>query len=317
MNRGNQILIALLALQALLALLFFWPRQPGTPSGEPLLGGLESEQVSRITITDEAGGRLELLNSEAGWVLAGTDDYPVTEGAAPDLLGKILALKSGRAVAEQEDSYARLKVADDQYASRVDLLLQDDTLRTLYVGTSPSYGASHVRLEGQREVYLASDLSSTDVRTQVSAWIDTAYFALEEQDIVSVTLENDSGSLEFVRQGGEWTLADLAEDETASSSAISSLVSRVASVRMLRPLGVEPKPSYGLQDPSAVLIIQTQSAEGTASTFTLQVGARSEQDGSYVVKSSESPYFVRVAEYTAQDWVEKTRDDLLETPEAE
>jgi hypothetical protein len=72
-----------------------------------------------------------------------------------------------------------------------------------------------------------------------------------------------------------------------------------------------------MQDPSAVLVIQTQSAEGTASTFTLQVGARSEQDGSYVVKSSESPYFVRVAEYTVQDWVEQTREGLLETPETE
>jgi hypothetical protein len=72
-----------------------------------------------------------------------------------------------------------------------------------------------------------------------------------------------------------------------------------------------------MQDPNAVLVIRTQSAEGTESTFTLQVGAQSEQDSSYVLKSSESPYYVRVSEYTAQDWVEKTRDDFIEKPEGE
>ena len=66
--------------------------------------------------------------------------------------------------------------------------------------------------------------------------------------------------------------------------------------------------------PSAVLVLQARSPEGTATTYTLHVGAKSEEDNSYVVKSSESPYYVRVAEFTVQDWVEKDRQGFLELP---
>jgi hypothetical protein len=63
-----------------------------------------------------------------------------------------------------------------------------------------------------------------------------------------------------------------------------------------------------------VLVLQARSEEGTATTYMLQVGSKSEEDSSYVVKSSESPYYVRVAEFTAQDWVEKDRQGFLALP---
>jgi hypothetical protein len=44
------------------------------------------------------------------------------------------------------------------------------------------------------------------------------------------------------------------------------------------------------------------------------VGAQSEEDNSYVVSSSESPYYVRVADYTVENFVERVRDDFLELP---
>jgi hypothetical protein len=112
-------------------------------------------------------------------------------------------------------------------------------------------------------------------------------------------------------------MSGLGEDEMASGNNISSLISRAASLRMVRPLGTESKPSYGMHAPNAVLVIHARSAEGTESTYTVQVGAQSSDDSSYVVKASESPYFVHVAKYSLQDWVEKTRDELLEKPETE
>ena len=317
MNRGNQVLIGVLVLQVALAVVLFWPRQPATAAGEPLFAGLEADQIVRLTIDDEVGGHVQFTKTGDVWVLADAGEYPTTEGAVDALLEKIVALQVGRPVAESEDSHARLKVADKEYASRVELKLQDGTLRTLYVGTSPSYGAGHVRVAGSDEVYLVSDLSSTDVTTRLSNWIDTSYQSLSTQEIVAVELENKNGTLEFAKEGEEWTMVGLEEGETASSSAISSLVSRAASVRMLRPLGTEDKPSYGMHDPNAVLVLHARSSEGTETTYTLHVGAQDDQDNSYVIKSSESPYFARVAEYTAKDWVENMRDDLLEKPETE
>jgi hypothetical protein len=314
MNRGNQVLIGILVLQIALAVILFWPRQSAEAVGEPLFAGLEADQVVRLTIVDQAGERLQLAKSGTAWVLADTGDYPATEGTVSNLLTKIVDMKTGRLVAEMPESHARLKVADDQYVSMIELLLEDNTVRTLYVGSSPSYGATHVRVAEQDEVYLASDLSSADVSTRLSSWIDTSYLSIQAQDITAVALENENGVFEFLKEGEEWTMGGLGEGETASSSTISSLVSRAASVRMLRPLGTEPKPSYGMQSPSAVLVIQARTQEGTASIYTLHIGARGE-DGSYVIKASESPYYVLVTEFTAKDWVEKTREDFLEKPE--
>ena len=316
MNRGNQILIGVLVLQVVLGVVLFWPRQPVKAVGEPLLAGLEAEQVVRLSIRDAAGETVQLIRSGSEWVLADTDGYPALEGVVPELLDKLVALKGGRLVAETEESHAQLKVAEDDYVAQVELLLEDNSLRKLYVGSSPSYGASHVRVAEQNEVYLVSDLSSADVSARVSSWIDTSYLQLDAQEFVAATLENANGTFEFVKVGEEWTMTGLGEGETASSANISSLISRAASVWMVRPLGTELKPSYGFQAPNATLVIHARSAEGTESTYTMLVGAQSPDDGSYVLKSSESPYYVRVAEYTAQDWVGETREGLLEIPDA-
>jgi hypothetical protein len=314
MNRGNQILVAILVVQIALAVFVFWPRQASVAAGEPLLAGVEVDQIARVTIRDAAGEQVQLAKTDDGWVVADAGGYPVTEGAVPELLDKLVGLKSGRLVAETAGSYQRLQVADQNYAHRVELKLADGTLRTLYLGTSPSFGAIHVRVAEQTPVYLASDLSSTDVGSRVSNWIDTSYFSVPQDQIVAVTLENRNGTFEFQKVGEEWTMAGLAEDETLDTGSVTSLVSRTTSVRMLRPLGTEPMPSYGMDAPGAVLVLQARSPEGTATTYMLHVGARSGEDNSYVLKSSESPYYVRVAEFTAQDWVETDREGFLELP---
>jgi len=314
MNRGNQALVAILVAQIALAVLVFWPRQASVAAGEPLLAGVEVDQIARVTIRDAAGEQVQLAKTDDGWVVADAGNYPVTEGTVPELLDKLVGLKSGRLVAETAGSYQRLQVADENYAYRVELKLENGTLRTLYLGTSPSFGAIHVRVAEQTPVYLASDLSSADVGTRVSNWIDTSYFSVPQDQIVAVTLENRNGTFEFQKVGEEWTMAGLAADETLDTGSVTSLVSRATSVRMLRPLGTEPMPSYGMDAPSAVLVLNARSPEGTATTYMLYVGARSEEDSSYVVKSSESPYYVRVAEFTAQDWVETDRQGFLELP---
>jgi len=316
MNRGNQVLVGILVVQVALAVVVFWPRQASVAAGEPLLAGVEVDQIARVTIRDAAGEQVQLAAKDGAWVLAGAGDYPVTEGAVPELLAKIVGLKSGRLVAETTDSHQRLQVSDGNYAHQIELKLEDGSLRTLYLGTSPSFGAIHVRVAGQNPVYLASGLSSTDVGARVSSWIDTSYFSVPQDQIVGLTLENQNGTFEFQKVGEAWTMAGLAEDETLNEGSVTSLVSQATSVRMLRPLGTEPMPSYGMDAPSAVLVLQARSPEGTATTYMLRVGAKNEEDNSYVVKASESPYYVRVAEFTAQDWVEKDRQGFLELPPA-
>jgi hypothetical protein len=314
MSRGNQILAAILVAQIALAVLVFWPREASVAAGEPLFAGLEADQVVGLAIRDDTGQELQLAKGADGWVLADAGDYPVKPGAVPELLEKVVALQTGRLVAETRASHERLEVAGDAYAYRVELELEDGTVHTLYLGSTPSYGTIHVRVEGQDPVYLVSDLSSTDVMPQLSSWIDTSYFSVPPDQIVALTLENANGTFELVKDGDGWTMAGLAEDETLDTAGVDALINQVSSVRMMRPLGTAPEDAYGIQEPSAVLAIHALGEEGTAMTYMLHVGAQSEEDKSYVLKSSESPYYIRVAEYVAQDWVDKDREGFLAEP---
>ncbi len=314
MNRTNRILAAVLAVQIVLVAVAFWPRPASVAGGESLLAGLEAEQIAQLTISDETGDQIKLAKEMGSWVLPEADNYPCTENKVPEFLDKIVALKTNRLVTQTPASHKRLKVADDGFERKVELELADGTTHRLYLGTSPSYGVVHVRADGQNEVYLAS-MSASEAGVFASNWIDVLYFSVTQDQIVALTLENGNGRFEFEKDdAGTWTMKDLAADETLNENNVTGLVNRIASLRMLRPLGKTEKDEYGLQGPSAVVTVQTRDDAGTVETHTLRVGAKSDEDNSYAVISSESSYYVRVSEYTVSNFVERTRDDFLELP---
>jgi hypothetical protein len=64
-----------------------------------------------------------------------------------------------------------------------------------------------------------------------------------------------------------------------------------------------------MDDPNALVTLETADT-----TVTLRVGAKDADDVSYVVKSSESDYFVHVAEASLKTLVESDREAFLEEP---
>jgi len=323
MTKLNRILVVLLVFQVALAAVVLWPRRATTEGGQSLFPDLETNRVVRVTITGPDGGQIEMAKAGADWVLPEADDYPVQSGEVSALLVKIAGLQTGQPVTETSSSHERLGVAEDAFERMVVLEMDDGTRYTLFVGTSPSYGATHIRADGQDQVYLTSDLLTSDVGVLPTDWADRTYFSVPQDQVMRLSLENENGEFVFVRMvsGGElapaqeiWSMADLAQDETLNKTAVETLLSRATSVLMQQPLGTEEKAEYGMDNPTAVVTLRTQSEEEGAKNYTLRVGARNPEDGSYVVISSESPYYVRVSEFSVQNLVENTRDDFLELP---
>jgi len=85
-------------------------------------------------------------------------------------------------------------------------------------------------------------------------------------------------------------------------------------VTIKSPLGLEEKGAYGLDDPTAEVIMETGDG-----TVTLTLGSKDDDDGSYVVKSSESAYYVHVSINSVTALVQNDRDAFVDepTPEAE
>jgi hypothetical protein len=256
-----------------------------------------------------------MARSDGGWVLPDADDYPAVSEKVTALLDKIVNLTAEQLITQTTASHKRLKVAEDDFNAHIEFELSDGSQHNLYVGSSASYGTAYVRADNQEQVYLVSNFSSSDASSRATAWVESTYFSVAQDEVVGLKLENANGILEFVKdQDGAWTMKGLGADETLNQSAVTSLVSSASSVSMQKPLGKEEQEDYGLQDPVAILTLKTQSeAEGEMS-YVLLVGAQDAADEGYVLISSISPTYVQVSSYVANNWIEKDRQDFLEIP---
>ncbi len=315
MNRTNRILTTMLVIQIVVAVLVFLPRiVPAGAASAPLFGALDAKDVTALTVQDQDGNRVELAKQGEAWVVPAVDDFPADQAKIDEFLGKIVGLKTNPLVTRTAASHKRLQVAEDDLARRVDLTLADGSTRTLFVGFS-SGGGSHVRAGGQDEVYLARDLFSYDAGTAINNWIYTLYFSVAQDQVISLTLQNANGTLEFEKDAsGNWTMKGLAAGEEFNANNLTTLLTRLASLRMTSPLGKEAKSAYGLDQPTAVVTLTANDESGSARTYTLRVGAKDTETNDYVVISSESPYTVRVAGFSVEDFVTRTRQDFLTLP---
>jgi hypothetical protein len=309
MSRLQQRLAAILAVQVVLAAALLWPR-PTTRGGGALLPGVGAEDVVALNIVDAQGNEIELRKLTGEWILPRADDYPGKADSIQSVLDKLLAVDTQRLVMRTAASHKRLQVAADEFGRRVELEDSSGARHTLYVGSSPSYGATHVRLEGQDETYLTNSITQYDLGATPASWVDTLYVQVPQEEVVSAKLENAHGTVEFTKdQQGNWTLADLQIGEQLDTAEIGSVTSRVTSLSMMEPLGREALPEYGVDSPQAVLTVRKADEQ-----VTLVVGSQDADDRSYVVKASTSPYHVRVSEYTVRAMVESAREDFLRPP---
>ncbi|GIK40690.1 MAG: hypothetical protein BroJett011_45230 [Chloroflexota bacterium] len=309
MSRFNQILAVILVAQIALAAFVLWPRAAASSGGGPLLPDYKAADVTGLTLSDSEGNRLALAKNGDNWVLPEADDYPVDSAKVTPLLDKIEKIRTNRLVTQTEGSHSRLKVAANDFNSLVEIQLKDGSSHKLYIGSSAGAAATHVRADDNPEVYLAGDINSFEASPQAGSWVDTLYFTVPQTATTSLTLENANGTFEFTKEGEQWTMPGLAGDETFNENNFTSLFSQASGIRLTKPLGKTEDPAYGLDKPQAVITLKTADK-----TYTLSIGAKDDTDNTYVVKSSESPYYVRVSEGLVNTFLEKKRADFLQAP---
>jgi hypothetical protein len=313
MNRRNQVLSVLLAVQIVLGAVVFWPRWwvSGAEAG-PLLAGFRADEVVSLSVTDSDENRVALVKESQGWVLPEVDDYPADGEKVSALLQKIEGLQANRQVTRTESSHKRLKVAEDDFERLIELEMADGAAYQLYVGSSPQANATHVRAADGPETYLTSELASYEVDATAGRWIDALYYTLPQTATVALSLKNANGEFQFERGADEeWLMKGLGEGEEFNQAGFNTLLGQASSLRMAEPIGREEEDWFGLDQAGAVVTLETE--EGQA--FSLRIGAKDAGErNNYVAKWSESPYYVWLPEYTASSFLDKTRDDFIVPP---
>lgn len=309
MKRHQQILAGILIVQIILGVITFWPRSGGAAATQPIFPDLDVADIATLTITDDQGTSIVLRRSGDNWGLPEAGDYPANAATITPILDKFTQLDTATLVARTEASHKALQVADDNFVRRIDVAMKDGTTHTLYLGSSPRYTATHFRVAGQAETYLTAALSTWELNTAATSWVDTNYRSLDAATVTQVTLQNANGTFKLVKSGEEWTLADLAGDEIIAPAKAADIVSKVTRITLQRPLGLTEEASYGFAAPAATVTLTMEDGSVT----TLRIGAKF--DGSnYAVKASESPYYVAVTEFNVKPLIENDRTAFLQEP---
>jgi hypothetical protein len=316
MNRNNVILSLLLLVQFGFVVWVFRPTTSASATVAPLVTNVDAGSVSGLTIAD-ATTQVKLVKVDGQWVVPDAANYSVREASVTQLISDVLAIDTGRLVARTPASHARLKVAPNDFVRRLEVQTADGKQHVLLIGSSPTVNTTHVRVDGQDEVYLMTGALAGDARTDLAGWIDTAYVHANPDEIARLSLANAAGVFDFAKGGdGTWTLPGLAEGETVNQDAIGGLASRLANINLTRPLGTTAQAAYGLAAPAAVVTATVQPEGGTVETVTLTIGTADAADNTYVAKVSTSDYYASVADFQVQDFVGKTRPDFVVPPPA-
>ncbi|RIK41159.1 MAG: hypothetical protein DCC55_12790 [Chloroflexi bacterium] len=313
MDRRNVILSGILVVQLALVAFLFWPNRGGSAAVGALLPGIEEASITEVKI-QATDATIELAKEGDSWVLANYGGYPVDTFKVNDLITKALSIDTSRLVANTASSHNRLQVADDEYVRKIDLTSGGQPT-TLYIGSSPSLRATNVRAAGSDAVYLTGDLRGTDIRTDVGGWVDLIYFQTPSTDAQAVTIENANGALEFTRVNTDtWTLKGLEDDEVFSQNNFTTILTRLGGLNMVAPVGKEEQPEFGMDNPSATVTVVSRPPDGEEKTLTLVIGAKDEGGTNYYAKSSESDFYVKIASFSGDSFVNDTRDRYIQPP---
>ncbi len=335
LNRSNIILAAALVVQIVLLAMSVAARTGREERAvQPLLPGFSADDVTALVIADDLDNSLRIASRDDGWALPDADDFPVNSDKVDELLGSIAGLDTGRLVASNPANFPRLEVAEDGFRRKLSIVSGDET-SVLYLGGSAGADTVYARLEGENRAYLGAGLSAWEASAQVSAWIDSSYVSVPQEDLIRIKVTNANGSFEFEPEGGTWRYLGLPEGETFEDTLMPGILRNASSIRMVEPLGRVPLEEYGLDQPTVTVVaayrqiveMEAESAEDESASaedassdseepvsyrtesYTLSFGAKRE-DGNIVLKSSTSDYFVTVRAYALEAFSDLDQVDL-------
>jgi|GEM_PF-600800 len=202
MNRLNQILVAVLAVQIVIAGGIYYASKP-MPSAEMQTALLDFDQqkVSRVTIVGDDGTQAVLSKSGDSWQLPDYHQLPADAGKLRRMLDSLASTRSGWPVANTSDGRERFKVGDDNFQKKVVLGTDGETLKTLYLGTSPGYRRLYVRRDGEDAVYEVK-LDNYEISPENSQWL-AATLLRPDGEIAALR----GPGFELQKTDGKWQVA--------------------------------------------------------------------------------------------------------------
>ena len=301
MKKYITILSVVLVAQLLLAAVINLTGEDyGTFKAEELLLTFDKQTVNGIRIED--GTDSVVINQQGEqWLLSEQGNFPVNSRRVEQLLDSLADLKRGWPVAKTASSAQRFNVAEKQFGQKLTLLSGEHIDATLFIGSSPGFRKVYVRQEHEDDVF-AVEFDTWTAATKIDDWVDKEILLLKEGDVERVELLD----VTLQRQGGEWVVSDLTEEEQTNLEATRSLVTKLAGLRIQSLLGTINEPNYQ-QDKPALDVKIWIGDKALSYRFSKSVDANY-----FVLKRSDLDYYFKVTESAVNVIKESTRDVLVQ-----
>jgi len=279
---------------------------PKTP-----LFALGDRTVDHLTIEGPDGARVLLAKQGQGWVLPDNGGYPADRTQVDTLLSRLEGLQRGLPVATTQGALKRFKVSDESFERRVLLAHGDDTLATLYLGSSPGMHRVHART-GKDDAVYAVDFAVYEAPDKAADWEDKAILQFPQDSLGSIEVAGltlhrlpvatvDKGKDKAAANGEgkpatapTWQLESAGQGEVVNPAGVQDLAGQLARLRIGAVLGTGAKPEYGLDKPALTLNVTRKGSE----PLEYRLGPTN-KEGYAVLKSSARPEYFRVPGYTA------------------
>ncbi len=308
MNKTQKYLLAILGLQFILILVVFLLQRPVAASNNLIFPDLKVESVTAIHISDSAGKLVSIEKQGEKWVLPLQDNFPVNAETIQPLVEKLATIRDNRLVTISEASHDRLSISNENFERKVEITINGNK-EIIYFGSSPATSNIHFRLNGKPEVYLTNALTSAQISTTISSWVNTVIYQISSSTVKKIEISNNAGDFIFEPDAElVWSTQALEEGYQFDQSKWSSLLTGITTLRFVEPVSRSEKAEYGFDMPQAVMDIEYSIDTGQLMSGKLFIGNQDE-NGNYYVKWTESEYIFVISSYNAERFVNLTMDD--------
>lgn len=307
MKNWIAILSGLLIVQVILALLLIQSGEEyGAFEAEEKLLTFDENAVDGLRIEDDKTS-VVLEKRNGSWLLPEKKAFPANQGSVKQLLDRLAGIEKGWPVATTSGAASRFKVDEDAFERKLTLSKGGEKLAELYIGSSPGFRKTHVRRPDDNTVF-AVEFNKWEAGTKHDDWIDKRILKLDENKIVRVEMPGYS----LHQEGDNLQVADISENEEPIKEEISSLIRKLAGLRIDGLLGTDIKPEYRQDSPELVVKLEQKKDEALTYNF-----SKPEKEAYYVLKRSDQEHYFKIAEHNLKPIKETTREKLVRTKTVE
>lgn len=307
MTRLYGFLVVLLAAQlGLTALLFIGSQgELSEYSSDEKFVGVDSNAFDRFVVAS-LDRSMEVKKEGSDWILPEAYGAKVSASKVAKITEELLTETRSFPAGSTSAAALQFKVSEDDFERKITLFKGNKELRTVFFGTSPGFKKVHARIAGEEAIYPIK-FNTVDILETPMSWYDRTILRFPEQDIVKLTI----GEIVLERdEDGPLVLQGLTDGEEVKTEKVEELMRAINEGDFQDIIGLEEKPEYKLESPTAIYTVELSGGEKYTYNFSGPL-----EDNNYVLKTSRYPQLYKVSESVVKELTSLKREDFVSLSE--